>query len=262
MTPASGRGWNASGSREESGTSRVLAANAVAKSFWGTTVLQNASLWVDEGTITALLGRNGAGKTTLLEIAAGVLRPDQGTVIFRGKPHLNPWLSRLAREGLFYVPDRGLFTGSRPLRWFLASAARRYADRDGPSWRDAARDHDIEDELDTEVRELTGGERRRAALALAELRRPACLLADEPFRGIAPSDAEAVSRTLMDLRDRGCGIVLTGRRVPEILELADRVIWLTAGTTRGLGTPGDARAHPEFVRDCLGRTGRGRRKPG
>ena len=248
------------GSEGDAGGTRVLAASGVGKSFWRNTVLRNAGLWVDEGAVTALLGRNGAGKTTLLRIAAGVLRPDYGTVVFRGRPHSRAWLSRLAREGLFYVPDRGLFAGSRPLRWFLACAARRYADREGPSWRDAAREHGVEDALDTEARHLSGGERRRAALALTELRQPACLLADEPLRGIAPSDAEEVACTLSDLRDRGCGIVVTGHGVPEILDLADRVIWLTAGTTHGLGTPEEARDHPHFVREYLGPSRWGRRQ--
>lgn len=235
----------------DAGGSRLLMASGVGKSFWRNTVLRNAGLRVDEGAVTALMGRDGTGKTTLLRIAAGVLRPDCGTVAFRGRPHPRARLSRLAREGLFYVPDRGLFTGSRPLRWFLASAARRYADRDGPSWRDAARQHGVDGALDTGARHLSGGERRRAALALAELRRPVCLLADEPFRGIAPSDTEEVTRTLADLRERGCGVVVTGHEVPEILDLADRVIWLTRGTTHGLGTPEEARDHPHFVREYL-----------
>jgi len=246
---------------ESGGGSRVLVASGVGKSYWRNTVLRNASLWVDEGTVTALLGRKGTGKTTLLRIAAGVLRPDYGTVMFRGSPHSHARLCRLAREGLFYVPDRGLFTGSRPLRWFLASAARRHGAPEGLSWRDAAREHGVEDALDTEARHLSGGERRRAALALAELRQPACLLADEPFRGITPSDAEEMTATLKDFRDRGCGIVLTGHSVPEIFDLADRVIWLTGGTTHGLGTPGEAREHPPFVREYLEWASWGRRQP-
>lgn len=262
MTGSSGgRGDTGRESRRER-ESQILAADSVGKSYWGQTVLKAASLWVDRGTVTALLGLNGAGKTTLLEIAAGVLRPDYGTVVFRGRRHAHAWLPRLARQGLFYLPDRGLLAGSRTLRWFLSSAARRYGTETDRAWREVARDLGIGAVLDTGVDELSGGERRRAALVLAELRQPACLLADEPFRGIAPSDAEIVAQVLAGLRDRGCGIVVTGHEVPEILALADRVIWLTAGTTHGLGTPEEARDHPQFVREYLGYARQGRREPG
>lgn len=263
MKRPAGGGGNPDGGWEEDGAARVLEASGVGKSFWRESVLRDASLWGTEGSVTALLGRSGAGKTTLLRIAAGVLRPDRGTVVFRGRRRDRARLPDLAREGLLYLPDRGeLFARSRPLRWYLASAARRWGEGNEADWRDLARTRSVEQVVDREVRELTCGERRRAEMVVATLRGPACLLADDLYCAIAPSDAETVSRALVDLRDRGCAIVVAGREAPGILEVADRVIWLTDGTTHDLGTPDDARGHPEFVRDCLPGSRRGRRQRG
>lgn len=263
MKRAAGGGGTTDGGKGENGPARVLNASGVGKSFGKESVLRDASLRGTEGCVTALLGRSGAGKTTLLRIAAGLLRPDRGTVVFRGRRHDRARLPALAREGLLYLPDRGgLFARSRPLRWYLASAARRWGEGNEADWRDLARTRGVERVVDRDVRELTCGERRRAETVVATLREPACLLADDLYCAIAPSDAETVTRALIDLRDRGCAIVVAGREAPGILEAADRVVWLTDGTTHDLGTPEDARGHPEFVRDCLTGSRRGRRQRG
>lgn len=229
---------------------RVLTADSVGKRFWGRSVLESASLWVEKGRITALFGRNGAGKTTLLRIAAGDMRPDYGTVTFRGEVHRRAWQSRLARDGLFFLPDRGLLVDDRTVRWHLEAVTERFAG--GGDWRGRTRCLDVAPLLDRRVESLSSGERRRAELSVALARSPVCLLADEPLRGIAPMEREDVLGALEQLRERGCGVVVSGHEAPALLELADSVVWLTAGTTHWLGSPERARSHPEFVARYLG----------
>ncbi len=102
-------------------------------------------------------------------------------------------------------------------------------------------------------RSLSVGERRRAELGLAILSQPVCLLADEPFRELSPKDSEVVGRALRDLAAAGCGVVVTGHEVSTLFDVAEHVIWMTAGTTREIGTPEQARAHPEFRCEYLER---------
>ena len=99
---------------------------------------------------------------------------------------------------------------------------------------------------------LSGGELRRAELAAAVVRRPRCLLADEPFRGVAPRDAEALVGVLRRLARDGCAVVATGHEVPTLFDAADHVTWCTGGMTYDLGPPDAARAHHEFRRGYLG----------
>ena len=107
--------------------------------------------------------------------------------------------------------------------------------------------------LDRRPYELSGGERRRLEIAAILVRRPRCVLADEPFRGVAPKDAEVMTRVLKDIAAAGTAVVVTGHEVPTLLAAADHVTWCTAGTTYELGSPAAAVLHESFRREYLGR---------
>ena len=104
----------------------VLLAECIAKRFGSRAVLTAATLRVEAGCVTALVGRNGIGKSTLLKIASGWIRPDQGTVQFQGRGHLHPRLHHLAEQGLFYLPDRELLSPGFSVREHLDSVTRRW----------------------------------------------------------------------------------------------------------------------------------------
>ena len=99
---------------------------------------------------------------------------------------------------------------------------------------------------------MSGGERRRCELALALARGPRCLIADEPLNEIEPRDRPLVTESIRTLADGGAAVLVTGHQAEDLLELADEVIWIAAGTTHGLGSPAEARAHGRFRRDYLG----------
>jgi len=226
----------------------VLLAECIGKRFGERAVLTAATLRAEPGCVTALVGRNGIGKSTLLKIAAGWMRPDHGTVQFRGRVHLHARLHRLAEEGLFYLPDRDLLSPGFSVREHLSSVARRWGRRDAP---EVARLTGLETHLDHRPPTLSAGERRRAELAVALLRSPTCLLADEPYRGLAPYDTESLSATLRRLAEAGCGVVVTGHEVPTLWHVADRVVWCTDGTTYDLGSPTAATADWRFRQGYL-----------
>ena len=100
--------------------------------------------------------------------------------------------------------------------------------------------------------ELSGGERRRVEIATALIRAPRCLLADEPFAGIDPADAEVLAQTLRSLAREGCAIVVTGHEVRQLLDVADDIVWMAGGSTHGMGTPQKAMQHEQFRREYLG----------
>lgn len=239
----------------------VLVLDAVGKSFSTKAVLGSARLELHAGEIVLLVGRNGAGKTTLFRIACGALAPDHGLVVFRGVRHLRPARPALAREGLMYLPDRSIFFRGPSLGSQLRGAARRLA----PEAPDETLERAVEalglgDLLPRNPARLSGGEGRRANLALALLARPACLLLDEPFRGIAPLDVERITRLLRALVREGCALALTGHELGHVMEVAERIVWVHSGTAVSLGTPEEALAHHPFRRQYapgfLGRPGR------
>jgi ABC-type lipopolysaccharide export system ATPase subunit len=151
--------------------------------------------------------------------------------------------------GLFLLPPNGILSRRRDLRWHLTMLREQFP-------------HDVRDGLPTELDaealldksdwELSGGEARRAEMALAWTRRPVCLLADEPLAGLAPLDQERVAKVIRRMADEGCAVVVSGHDVRRLLDLSDQVIWLAAGTTHGLGTTEDARNHHQFRKEYLG----------
>lgn len=227
----------------------ILCVDSVGKSFRGRPVLKAASFWAREGQITTLLGRNGSGKTTLMRIAVGEVRANSGIVRFLSRPYPHPRLSVLARRGLYYIEERprlpSTFSVGRQLRLLAKRFGKRGVDR-------AVAEMALEEFLDVKAHEMSGGEGRRAVLAGALIREPACLLADEPFAGIAPKDQTMIGTALRRLAQKGTAVVLSGHDVEALLSVTDEVIWCVAGTTHGLGGPDEARGHSQFVKDYLG----------
>jgi ABC-type multidrug transport system ATPase subunit len=231
----------------------ILTADCVTKSFGERRVLSAGTLRAVRGQVRAMLGRNGVGKSTLVKIAAGWIRADSGMVHLLGQPVLRPTLSGMARAGVFYLPDHDLLSSSYTLRRQLTFFHDAFRQR---SVEEAAHLASVTECLDRRVHQLSGGEGRRAELAAVLVRQPLCLLADEPYRGIAPVDHEQVTRILRHLAAEGCAVVVTGHEVPSLLDAADHVTWCTNGTTYELGTPTAARTHERFVREYLGPRGR------
>ena len=159
------------------------------------------------------------------------------------------WVADLALLGLFYLPQRDLLSARFTVRQQLAFVQTQF---DGADVEHIARDVGIHARLDQRPNTLSGGERRRAELAALLIRRPTCVLADEPYRGLAPLDAETVTRVLRSLTATGAAVVVTGHEVPTLLAAADHVTWCTSGTTYELGTPHAAAQHEAFRREYLG----------
>lgn len=227
----------------------VLSAESISKAFGHRRVLTSARLTVSAGAITLLAGRNGSGKSTLLRICAGRLAPDQGTVRLDDRIWTRPWLHDLARLGIFYMPDRDILSPVRTVRFHLDAIQERFGQARPVT--EVARLLEISDCLDRPSREISGGERRRAEIALALVRAPRCLLADEPLRGIDPSDRGVVLDALRRLAAAGCAVLVSGHEMSDLLEVADAVSWVTAGTTYELGSGADASCHERFRREYL-----------
>jgi len=231
----------------------LLEVDSVARSFLGRRVLDAASLRAPPGTVTYLVGRNGCGKTTLLRIATGRLAAESGFVRFDGRTFLRPRLALLARLGVCFIPDRDLLSSAFTVRRQLEVAWRTFGREAGaPAPAEAAVRTGLGALMDHRPQAVSEGERRRAEMTLALVRAPRCLLADEPFRHLAPLDAAVVGAVLRDLAARGCAVVVTGHEVASLFDGADRVTWCTSGTTYDLGAPADARRDRRFCAEYLG----------
>jgi ABC-type multidrug transport system ATPase subunit len=228
----------------------LFAADSVRKSYWGNEVLTSAGFWVNAGRITTLMGRNGSGKTTIIKVSIGLLRATSGVVRFRENRYVRPRLSQLAREGLFYLPQTGLLDPYMAVRRQFDWLERRYPESEPATAFETMRIS--ERMLASRPMSLSGGERRRCEIALAFARKPDCLVADEPYLGVMPSDVEIVTAGFRDLARSGAGILLSGHEVEHLFAATDDLIWVTSNTTHYIGSPVEALQHRQFVAEYLG----------
>lgn len=227
----------------------TLEFDSVQAGYWGRPVLKAASLRAYGGQVTALIGRNGVGKTTLLEAGLGLRRANHRVVRLAGRWVPRPSLARLARQGLFYLPARDLLDPSTRLSRQLAAVSHHFG---GPSAESLVDRMHLGSFADARPGALSGGELRRAELALALARGPTCLIADEPFRGLAPLDGDLIERALRQCADAGAAVVVTGHEIPRMQAVADAVCWCTAGTTREFPVAAEAWRAPQLLREFLG----------
>jgi ABC-type multidrug transport system ATPase subunit len=226
----------------------MLAADSIGKRFGDRRVLTSARLEAMAGELTVIAGKNGSGKSTLMKICAGVERADYGSVQFPGSRIGRARLHDNARRGLFFLPDRMIFLQSHTVRNQLQAMSYRY---NGLGVEEVGETLGIASALDQWPHELSGGELRRCEVALGVIRQPLCYIADEPLRGIDPKDRDFILDAFRMCADLGSAVLLSGHETGELLDQADSVVWVHAGSTSHLGSGIDARRNDRFCRDYL-----------
>jgi ABC-type multidrug transport system ATPase subunit len=207
-------------------------------------ILQGMSLSIEPGELVAIAGGSGAGKTTLLEILAGLQPPSDGEVLHDGVLR-GARISAESRIG--YVPQDDIIHLEMPLRRTLRYAARlRLPAGTSPAEADRVveetmQDLDLADRAEVPVRALSGGQRKRASIAVELLTRPRLFFLDEPTSGLDPSTAADVMRLLRRLSQRGVTVILTTHE-PAGIDRCDRVVFLARdGHLAFTGSPTQAR---------------------
>lgn len=221
-------------------------AIGVGRRVSGRQLLQTMSLSVEPGELVAIAGGSGAGKTTLLEVLAGLQPPSAGEVRHDG---VVPRIRASAGATVGYVPQDDIIHLEMPLRRTLRYAALLRLPT-GTSAAEAERivdetlqSLDLSDRADVPVRALSGGQRKRASIAVELLTRPRLFFLDEPTSGLDPSTAAEVMRLLRRLSQRGVTVVLTTHE-PAAIEQCDRVVFLARdGHLAFTGSPGAARRY-------------------
>jgi branched-subunit amino acid ABC-type transport system permease component/ABC-type branched-subunit amino acid transport system ATPase component len=218
----------------------VLALDRVVAGYGDVEVLHGVSLGIASGQIVALLGANGAGKSTFCSVASGLVEPFTGRVLVDGDDATKTLpFERAKRLGLQLVPEaRGVFPGlsvEDNLSVLLRDAA----------LRDAAFDRFpiLRERRKQPAGLLSGGEQQMLSLAPALVDPPRVLIADEPTLGLAPLAANLVMNTIVELRDRGCAVLLVEEHARNALEVADTIAYMELGRIVWCGPRAEADLH-------------------
>jgi ABC-type multidrug transport system ATPase subunit len=204
----------------------VIRLCAVEKRYGGKVALAPLDLAVDAGRIVGLVGANGAGKSTALSIASGQVVPDAGRVELGGKDLAADPIA--ARRALSYVPQESPLPHALTVDEvfaFFAEVRGVPIDQTAPLVALSG----LEADRTALVRELSGGMRRKLALATALLPGPVSIVLDEPFAGLDELAERRFEAAIRARRGAGAAVLVAGHDLDRIVALADEIVVLSHG---------------------------------
>jgi ABC-type multidrug transport system ATPase subunit len=213
---------------------QIVGAHLTVRHRNGAVALDDVSLAIEPGRLTAIVGPSGAGKTTLLSALAGITPVQEGIVTLT---HSDDGGSR----DIGFVPQDDILHGELPLRRTL-----RYAARLRMAAPAAAIDAAVDEAIDTlglanrgdvAVRSLSGGQRKRANIACEILTRPEVCYLDEPTSGLDPAAAADLIDSLLRMCADGSTVVFTTHSIEDIQRSDQVVVLAPGGRLRAVGTP-------------------------
>jgi putative ABC transport system ATP-binding protein len=232
-------------------TDPILSAHDVVRRYpgrIGVTAVRGASIALYPKDFVAFMGPSGSGKTTFLGVLAGLDRPDQGELRWKGEP-----LERHSPETRLWLRRRGMGIVFQSFGLMPTLAAVENvelplrvagADLDEARQRAVAllTELGLSDRLDNRTFELSAGQQQRVAVARALITEPEVVLADEPIAEVDTENADIILEALWNVVQRG-GAVLAATHNPEAVRYANRVVLFRDGQVEADGTPADLAAH-------------------
>jgi len=236
-------------------TEAALAIAGLSKAFGGVKAIDDVSLTVPQGSLTAVIGPNGAGKTTLFNLVTNLYAPDSGTVAFHGVSLVGRQPAKIAAMGLIRTFQAArIFPGMTARENALAGAHLhlRAAAWRHMLWLGGARREEYDlvakaDALlelvglasfrDAAATELPMGAQKLLEVVRALLAEPKLLLLDEPAAGLNDAETGDLAELLRAVRDSGITVIVVEHNMSLVMGVADQVVVLDAGAIVASGAP-------------------------
>ena len=232
-----------------------LVARGLVKVYGDRTVVNGMDVRCSCGEIIGILGPNGAGKTTTFYMIVGLVKPEAGTVVFRGEDITRDPVYVRARKGLGYLAQEAsvfrklsVWDNVMAILETLPLSRKQRAQRA----EELLSPFDLMKVAKQPAYTLSGGERRKLEIARALVRSPAILMLDEPFAGVDPLSVNEIQDIIRRLASEGLGIVITDHNVRETLSVVNRAYLVYDGRLLREGTSEDLVNDPEVREKYLG----------
>ena len=232
-----------------------LTATGLVKVYGDRTVVNGMNVKCSCGEIIGILGPNGAGKTTTFYMIVGLVKPEAGTVRFRGEDITRLPVYIRARKGLGYLAQEAsvfrklsVWDNVMAILETLPLSRKQRAQRA----EELLSPFDLMKVAKQPAYTLSGGERRKLEIARALVRNPAILMLDEPFAGVDPLSVNEIQDIIRRLAAQGLGIVITDHNVRETLSVVNRAYLVYDGRLLREGTSEDLVNDPEVREKYLG----------
>jgi ABC-type branched-subunit amino acid transport system ATPase component len=249
----------------------LLQITNLSKHFGGLPALAEVSFAAARGQVTALIGPNGAGKTTLINCLTGVIRPDQGEILFDGVNLAGLPAHRIARLGVsrtfqnlrifprLAVLDNVLCgltaqAGDSMLQALLRPPGLRHRERRlRLAAMEALDTFGLADKAELPAGVLPYGDKKRLEMARAFVSQPVLTLLDEPVAGLNPEETARIAGLIRQLRLSGKTMVLVEHDMELVMGVSDHVVVLDGGSRIAAGSPAEVRTNPLVLEAYLGR---------
>lgn len=242
----------------------ILEVRELSRSFNGFQAVRGVSFAVSSGSITAMIGPNGAGKTTMFNLLTGLLRPDHGSVIFKGHDVTQLPPHRRCRSGMGRSFQRTNIFSHLTVGQNIQAAIIAHHGKGWELWRPSAGMYAAETEdllrsvgllekADERARYLSHGDQKQLELGIALALNPDVLLLDEPTAGMSITETQKSIALIERLaRERNLTLLFTEHDMDVVFSIADRIIVLHHGSVLADGKPADVKQDAEVRRVYLG----------
>lgn len=219
--------------------SEILRAEGLVKTYSERNVVNGVSLNISAGEVVGLLGPNGAGKTTTFNMVVGLVRPTSGEIYLQGEEVSGMPMYRRARRGIGYLPqEESIFkklSVEDNLMAILETLPLTPEER-LQKMEDLLYELGIERLRKNKAYGLSGGEKRRLAIARCLVAEPALLMLDEPFSGVDPIAVQDIQQIILSLQAKGLAVLITDHNVRETLSVVDRAYLICEGRVESQGS--------------------------
>ena len=248
----------------------ILSISGITKHFGGLTVLDGIDMDIEEGKLYQLIGPNGSGKTTLINVISGLLKPDDGEIIFDG--------TNITQKGLFDTYKTGLvrtwqipqpFNSLTTMENFMISSSGNVGESflfaplkskwENDEKKISGKAMEIMDmvslveQKDIPSQNLSGGQQKLLELGRAMMSGASMILMDEPIAGVNPTLAHEIFKKISSLcKKQKITFLIVEHRLDIALQYADYVFAMNRGKIIAQGSSDDVIKHPKVVESYLG----------
>ena len=240
----------------------LLQTQELSKNFGGIKAVSDCTLEVEEGSISALIGPNGAGKTTVFNLISGLLKPDSGSITFKGERIEGKQPHQVTRRGVSrtFQISRDLQEMTLLENLIVQSPTTSFADLFKGSMLEHERDHAMElldfvgisHLAEEKSKNLSYGQKKLMEFAATLMTEPRLILLDEPAGGVNPALLEDIIERIQMLNKRGITFLIVEHNMDVVMNLCDPIIVMAYGTVLAKGAPQDIQNNEEVLEAYLG----------